>query len=63
MKFTMDIELCNDAMRTRRQLVQAIRKVADRIKLNAYPIKEEIDKDIMDLNGHAVVGSWHLKKK
>lgn len=61
MKFTLEINLGNDAMRTNCHLRMALQKVIDRLYENNYPMDEEVDRGVMDGHGNTV-GSWHLKK-
>jgi hypothetical protein len=59
-EFQMRIEFGNSGMRTSAQLIAAIRKVADRIDRNDYPVSQEIEKGIMDANGNTI-GEWTIK--
>ena len=53
-KFTLKIELGNDAMLSRRDVARALRKVADRLRN-----EDRDDAKILDDNGNSV-GEWEL---
>jgi hypothetical protein len=55
-KFTLSIELGNDAMRKRRDIARALRNVAARLTEGAAD-----DGKIRDENGNTV-GEWHLDR-
>lgn len=56
-KFTITIELGNDAMKSRRHVANALREVAKTILENEDP-----EKKIRDLNGNTV-GKWEFIKE
>ena len=62
MRFTIDIELGNDAMRSRNHVANALRKIADKlIDAEIHALHIEQSGKIMDLNGNSV-GLWAVTK-
>ncbi len=58
-KFTLEIELGNDAMNSASDIAGALIKVAKRIEMNNYSVESSIVRGIMDENGNSV-GSWEI---
>lgn len=54
MKFVLEIELGNDAMRTRQHIAEALKKVAS--KLTTFPTGQirEDEQSLRDVNGNRV---------
>lgn len=63
-KFTLEIELGNDAMKSDADIARALRQVANRLRENKYTkvVKGfgDVTRGIMDRNGNTV-GLWTLK--
>lgn len=65
MKFTVEIELLNDAMQTADDVAQALRETADRL-VDTMGGNENLDehegkfRNIRDINGNTV-GIWQIK--
>jgi hypothetical protein len=61
MKFTLEIELENDAMRTSTHLAKALRDVGERVRAAMPGVIRAADNGrIRDINGNTV-GSWQVK--
>jgi hypothetical protein len=58
-KFTLEIDLGNDAMCLASQLANALQKVSYRIMNAGYDLEEEYVRGILDDNGNSV-GSWKI---
>ena len=59
MKFTLEIELGNDAMQTRNDVMEALRKLGQNLRyMNDTPESGD-DGGIMDTNGNTV-GKWEV---
>ena len=58
MKFTLEIELGNDAMRTARDLAETLIETDNKIR--ALGVKKANGSKIMDANGNSV-GYWDLR--
>lgn len=63
-KFTLEIELGNEAMKSDADIARALRQVANRLRENKYvaTVKGygDVTRGIMDRNGNTV-GFWILK--
>jgi hypothetical protein len=59
MKFTLEIELGNDAMLTRNDIEDALRRLGQNCKYMSDPPEEGNEGDIMDYNGNTV-GHWYV---
>lgn len=66
MKFSLEIDLVNDAMDSSEELADALRRIATRIhdakyveQLNGEEGQDDITRGIMDANGNTV-GEWTL---
>ncbi len=63
MKFILEIELGNEAMKTGMDIATALERVASRFH-NNYPFAEDLPglvRGIMDANGNTV-GSWKIEE-
>jgi intein-encoded DNA endonuclease-like protein len=60
-KFTLEIELGNDALMNATQLAKALEKVSFRVMKVQYNLEEEYVRGIMDENGNTV-GSWKISQ-
>ena len=58
-KFTLEIELGNDAMRNSVALSDALREVSNRVLNTGYTFCEPIIRGILDSNGNTV-GFWKI---
>ena len=56
MKFTLEIELGNDAMQTEDDVARALKEVAKNIRNHGF---DDATEGIFDLNGNKV-GEWRL---
>lgn len=54
-KFTLEIDMGNDAMRTRRDVARALRAIAAKVNESTH-----FDSKVMDANGNTV-GYWELE--
>jgi hypothetical protein len=60
-KFTLTIELGNDAMRSEAHVVKALQEVAKTIRQSPHTVKNEGGR-IRDINGNTV-GSWQFEEE
>lgn len=60
MKFTLEIELGNDAMQTRRDVESALRKLGQNVKYMSDPPEDGDEGTIRDDNGNTV-GKWTVQ--
>ncbi len=60
MKFTLTIELGNDAMQTRSDIEEALRKLGQNLRHMSDPPEAGDGCGIMDLNGNRV-GRWDIE--
>jgi hypothetical protein len=61
MKFKLEIEMGNAAMRTKNHLCQALRQVATRFISCWYPVAKGESHTIQDANGNTV-GRWTFEE-
>jgi hypothetical protein len=59
MKFTLEIELGNDAMQTRADIEAALRKLGQNLRHMSEPPEHGDEGGIMDDNGNKV-GTWEV---
>jgi hypothetical protein len=69
MKFSLEMDLDNDAMNSSEELADALRRIATRIhdakyveQLNGEEGRDDITRGIMDVNGNTV-GQWVLRNE
>lgn len=61
MKFTLEIELGNDAMQTRDDIEEALRSAGQNLRYMSDPPEDGDGGGIMDLNGNNV-GKWRVSE-
>ena len=59
MKFTLTIELGNDAMQTRADIEEALRKLGQNLRHMSDPPEIDDEGGILDINGNNV-GAWSI---
>jgi hypothetical protein len=59
-KFTLEITLGNDAMRTRTDIEQALRELGQNLRYMSDPPESGDSGKIMDVNGNSV-GKWEVR--
>ena len=59
MKFTLEIELGNEAMQSRNDVEDALRRLGQNCKYMSDPPEDGDDGGIMDYNGNTV-GKWQV---
>ena len=59
MKFTLEIELGNDAMQTRQDIEEALRKLGQNLRYMSDPPEDGNEGFIADANGNGV-GTWRV---